>query len=78
MPDDDIFGGPLPTLHPRFRIVETAKTELLSAYAEICKRHNLTCVEALMIPDGLTSTTLKYMLRQERHPDNPDKPADTE
>ena len=42
------------------------------------KYPDLTYVEYLQVLTELQQSALKYMLRAERHPDDPDKPADLE
>lgn len=61
--------------HPRVRIVNQAKNEISKAIMEIEQKHDLTEIELLQILIEYQSTTLKYMLREERHPKDPDKPS---
>lgn len=63
-------------VHPRTQPVQMAEIELNRMVWEWMERHDLTYVEAIR---GLThqiDELTKYMLRQERHPDQPDRKAD--
>jgi hypothetical protein len=64
-------------LHPRYRIVNKAQLELSEAFHEIWRKHELTTLEAYMIAMETGQPLLRYLLRTERHGDNPeDKKAD--
>lgn len=66
-------------VHPRTMIVQQAENELQNAFHEIWKRHGLTTLEAMMITQNMAPRLAKYLLRTERHGDNPDeKGADEE
>lgn len=63
-------------LHKRYFVVRTASLELQSALAVIVDKHKLTFVETLKLLTEAQQDELKYMLRAERHPKNPEKKAD--
>lgn len=65
----------MPKVHPRVFVVQQARNELSSAALDIQERHDLTTAEYLAILTGLMQSALKYALRAERHPDEPDKPG---
>lgn len=62
--------------HPRTRLVDDAEREMQSAVFTIVKRHDLTIIETLRILSTASATLVKYALRRERHPDDPEKGAD--
>lgn len=64
--------------HPKAIAALKAESEISERVAAIAEKHGLTDIELLQILNGLQATTLKYMLRFERHPHNPDLPADVE
>ena len=60
-------------------IVQQAENELQSVFHEIWKRYRLTTLEAMMITQNTAPQLAKYLLRTERHGDNPEnKGADEE
>jgi hypothetical protein len=65
-------------LHSRHQLVERARIELMELIDEWIKKHRLTAVEAMRCITGETHELTRYMLRRERHPDDPDKKADEE
>jgi hypothetical protein len=65
-------------LHPRTMQVQRAGADLSQLLIDWQERHELTTIEACVeIADKLRSL-LKYPLRAERHPDNPERKADEE
>jgi hypothetical protein len=66
-------------LHPREQIVNTARTDLTEKLLQWHKAHDLTDGELFsVIGDvlgGQIANLAKYMIRAERHPDDPDKPG---
>lgn len=62
--------------HPRSVPVQNAELQITASINLIARKYDLTSVELLKILNGESALTLKYMLREERHPDNPDKPAE--
>ena len=54
------------TIHPRYFIVERAEIELSTAVTGIIEKHGLTYVELFKILNGVTTSWLKYALRDER------------
>ena len=73
--------GPLPTEHPRAKIVRSAELALSNAYFEIYKDAELTTGECVRVLTNFLSTSLgsiaKYAIRHERHGSG-DKPGDVE
>lgn len=65
-------------LHKRFAIVQKAHIEFREAVSKIEEKHQLTFVEIVgMLADEIESHA-KFALRAERHPDDPDSPAQLE
>lgn len=54
-------------------IVAKAHNELEAAMLEVMARHELTSIEWLSCLNQIEATTIKYAIREERHPDDPDK-----
>ena len=65
-------------LHPRMMVVQKAKAEIGLKLFDMQKQLGLTDIEFLQVLTDEMQSTLKYMLRSERHPDAPDTPADQE
>lgn len=65
-------------LHPRCTIVATARVELHGWLMAWMERHNLTWIEGIRELMMTASDWMRYPLRSERHPDDPDKKADEE
>lgn len=63
-------------IHPRLPIVRAASLELEQALWGVMSKHDLTYIEALTIVNETTKSVLRSALRQERHPDDPDKRSD--
>jgi hypothetical protein len=63
-------------IHPRTRMVDQARRDLEGKFYDLWQELDLTSVEALSIAAPLVQLPIKYMLRTERHPDDPDKGAD--
>jgi hypothetical protein len=63
-------------IHPRTRIVEKAELEIGDAVREVAGRHELTHIELQQILASTQLKWLKYALRQERHPSDPEKGGD--
>lgn len=62
-------------VHPREAIVEEAGYKLIKAWVEIRDSYDLTNGECLRIIANILSTDAKYIIRAERHPENPDMPG---
>lgn len=58
--------------------VQKAETDLALKLLKFQQKHDLTSIEMLQILTQRQQTLLKYMLRAERHPDEPGKGADEE
>lgn len=71
--------GPLPTEHPRARIVDSAEQALQNAYTKIRAEYELTTGEQVRVLTTALSCLLgnvaKYAIRHERHGSG-DKPGD--
>ena len=65
-------------IHPRTRIVQKAETEIGAAVLQTIERHDLTIIEVTQILASQQLHWLKYALRHERHPDDPEKGGDEE
>lgn len=63
-------------LHERTLPVQKAEAEFGLMWIDFCQENDLTYVEALQILNGTIAGHLKYMLRAERHPDEPEKRGD--
>ncbi|MBV9727451.1 MAG: hypothetical protein JO299_20015 [Gammaproteobacteria bacterium] len=56
--------------------VRRAQSAIAVRLCELQEEHDLTDIEMLQAVHQWQGTALKYMLRAERNPDDPDKPAD--
>lgn len=65
-------------LHPRTMQVQRADAALGMTLAKFQGEHDLTNIEMARILSGQLDSVLKYALRAERHPDDPDRKADEE
>ena len=68
--------------HPRSLVTQQAAGELSQALVAIWERHQLTDVEYLRLVNEVASQAIdrlsRFWLREERHPESPDTPADVE
>jgi hypothetical protein len=62
----------------RAQAVSIAQAEIAVKLSELQREHGLTSIEMLQAVTTWQATALKYMLRAERHPDDPGKGADEE
>jgi hypothetical protein len=65
-----------PQEHDRTQSVAEASAEIGVTLNRLQREHGLTTTEMLQAVGSWQMTCLKYMLRAERHPDNPGEPAD--
>ena len=65
-------------IHPRTRIVQQAGLDLTGAMLKIIREHKLTDAEIQIVLNEEARSWLKYALRHERHPDDPEKRGDEE
>jgi hypothetical protein len=65
-------------IHSRFKRIQTAKLELSEIMVDLQGRHELTDLETAKCLIEETQEWMKYMLRSERHPDDPPKKTDEE
>ncbi len=63
-------------IHERYFKVKEAKGEIEKSFLYIAEKFQLTPVEELQILNEIMNTSLKWCLRQERHPNNPNLKAD--
>lgn len=63
-------------LHERYETVEQAKYEISGEFWKLAAAHELTYPEAVKIIAYLLETAAKYMIRHERHPDDPERKGD--
>jgi hypothetical protein len=64
--------------HSRSQSVAEASAEVGVTLNRLQREHGLTDTEMLRAVASWQVTCLKYMLRAERHPDDPGEPADWE
>jgi hypothetical protein len=65
-------------LHPRREVTVKADLEFREFFNQWQRRHDLTHGETIRILAQAIDTEGRYMVRQERHPDDPDKKGDEE
>jgi hypothetical protein len=65
-------------VHPRAFVVDRASVELSSFAMKLRQDNDLTYIEYLGILNAEAGRVLKYALREERHPGDPDQSADIE
>lgn len=65
-------------LHRRSMIVSRARNELAVALANIWEKHELTSSEVVWICADVTAAHARHPVRDERHPNQPDKRTDEE
>lgn len=63
-------------LHPRTMIVARARSVIAQHICEVWEREQLTPLEVVSILAGLTSDHVRWPMRDERHPNDPNKKAD--
>lgn len=63
-------------LHDRTRPVQRAEHDIRDKLLALQEEHDLTDIEMLQVLSSAEGEILKYMLRRERHPDDPEKKAD--
>lgn len=64
--------------HHRESKVQQAEREVSAKVAEIVEYYDLTLGEETRILSGLLSNTAKWMIREERHPNDPAAPGGVE
>jgi len=75
--DSAVCGGEVSfRLHPRHTQVARAKCDIQDAVAVAWKSHDLTVGELVSVLVSIASEHTKFVLRAERHPDDPNKKAD--
>jgi hypothetical protein len=65
-------------LHPRTLPVQGASIAIRTELDMLQERHGLTDVEMLRVLIEHQQTLTKYLLREERHPGEPERKADEE
>lgn len=65
-------------LHPRYTIAKAAELQIGAAISAAIKEHDITYAELLVILAAEQRKWATYLLRTERHPDDPDHKADEE
>ncbi len=63
-------------LHPRTKLVEAAQNDIRLFILEVQSKRGLTFHEILKILGEEITNVSKYAIRDERHPDNPNKKGD--
>lgn len=61
--------------HPREQIVTHARRQIAGAIQSAAEANDLTYGELTAILSGELSSLAKYQIRQERHPNDPEKPG---
>ena len=67
-----------PKMHPRARLAAEAGGEISDAVFRIIGKHDLTYGEAFGVMGDIIQSLAKHMIREERHPDDPEKPGGIE
>lgn len=65
-------------IHPRYFVVSKAGIELSEFLINLQQKHELTYGETFKLLGEIIQREAKYAIREERHPDNPDKKGDEE
>jgi hypothetical protein len=65
-------------VHPRYFIVSKAEVELSTFLLDLQQKHDLTYGELFKILAAMMASFAKYLIREERHPDDPEKKGDEE
>lgn len=65
-------------IHPRTMLADKIGCDIRTAFWNAVPPDALTYLELLRVINDLEASVLKMALREERHPDNPDAPADVE
>ena len=63
-------------LHERHALVRRAGNAIRTQLDRLQEEHDLTDIEMLRVLLEHQQSITMYMLRAERHPDDPDRPAD--
>jgi hypothetical protein len=63
-------------LHPRTLPVQSASNKIRTELDRLQEQYDLTDVEMLRVLLDHQQSMTKYWLREERHPDEPDRKAD--
>jgi hypothetical protein len=63
-------------LHPRTMPVQSAEAKIHMSLWKQQEEYDLTDIELLRILIAAQQSVTRYMLRAERHPDDPDRKAD--
>ncbi len=66
------------TIHPRTLIVKRAQNEIGKSILDLAVKHELTYIELVHVLTEEIQSHTKFALRRERHPKDPDAPADLE
>jgi hypothetical protein len=66
-------------IHPRVMDVQKARNDIDAAVSEAMKKHSgLTYLELLSILNSIAASWIGWGIRDERHPDDPEKRAGEE
>lgn len=63
-------------MHERSQKVLIAQTELAWIFSKYANENGLTFGEQIQMLGNMISNIVKYQIREERHPDDPDKGGD--
>lgn len=67
------YGNEGLKINERVPIVQKAETDLSLAVNKVVKEHDLTYLELAQIINQVQANWIMYGIRNERHPENPDK-----
>ena len=65
-------------IHPRYYIVAKARCEIVTAFLTSSEKYELTFGEETRILSGIMDDLGRNCIRQERHPEDPDRKGDEE
>jgi hypothetical protein len=68
----------MPKLHQRFHLVKEAEHDLRTFLVDLQAVRDITDLELLQMLTSYQLIIQRSLLREERHPDDPSKPADEE
>lgn len=63
-------------LHPRYTIAKAAELQISAAISAAIQEHDISYAELLVILAEQQRMYATYLLRTERHPDDPERKAD--
>jgi len=64
------------SIHPRYYVVQKADSKIRDAIIDAVAEFDLTYGEEVQILSNLLLNTAKYLIRSERHPNDPEAKGD--